>query len=72
MTKEDILNKFSLHKVKPSEIDTMDDIRWTIMHLAFDINASMDDCREKSLAITKLEECPMWVNKGITIDEERV
>jgi len=23
----------------------------------------MPDCREKSLAITKLEECVMWANK---------
>lgn len=25
--------------------------------------AELPDCREKSLAVTKLEECVMWANK---------
>lgn len=29
------------------------------------IIASMPACRERSIALTKLEECIMWANKGI-------
>lgn len=31
------------------------------------ISRSIVDCREKSLAITKLEECAMWANKAIAM-----
>ena len=73
MIYEDIENRFSLHKVGTSEtIDVMSDIRYKMMHLALDIDQSMNECREKSLAITKLEECLMWTNKGITKDGEEV
>ena len=29
----------------------------------------LPNCREKSLAITKLEESSMWVNKGIVFNQ---
>lgn len=29
---------------------------------------TLSDCREKSLAITKLEEVSMWANKGIVFN----
>ena len=35
-----------------------------------DILLSLPPCRERSLAITKLEECSMWMNKGIVFQED--
>jgi len=42
---------------------------YTTKKLAQELLAHLDTCensREKSLAITKLEECVMWAVKGIT------
>jgi len=34
------------------------------------IEAYLSDSRERSLALTKLEECFMWVGKGIRSDQQ--
>jgi len=31
----------------------------------------LPECRERSLAITKLEEVSMWANKGIVFSQEK-
>lgn len=36
------------------------------------INGQCPDNREKSIALTKLEEATMWANKSIAIGEEEV
>ena len=40
-------------------------LRESIAELAIDINSHVEDSREKSLAITKLEEALMWAGKAI-------
>lgn len=40
-------------------------IRAKAKELAIIINEEVPEGREKALAITKLEECVMWVNAGI-------
>ena len=37
--------------------------------LAYMIDAHVPNSREKSLAMTKLEECVMWANAGIARNE---
>jgi hypothetical protein len=39
--------------------------RNTAKALASDILEHIPDCRERSLALTKLEECVMWGNAGV-------
>jgi hypothetical protein len=41
------------------------------MSLEREIEDLLLNSREKSLAITKLEECWMWVGKAIKIDQEQ-
>ncbi|MBD3278332.1 MAG: hypothetical protein GF388_08535 [Candidatus Aegiribacteria sp.] len=36
------------------------------LELARKIDRMLPDCREKSLALTKLEACKMWVNAGVS------
>jgi hypothetical protein len=37
------------------------------MHTA--IESLVPNCRERSLALTKLEECVMWVVKGVVLND---
>lgn len=43
--------------------DQIRNIKISIEKLRQDINV-IGNCREKALALTKLDECEMWVNKG--------
>ena len=62
---KDIENRFTYHK--PKEEDTMKFplIRDMAKNLAYIIDENVPDGREKSLAMTKLEEVVMWANAGI-------
>ncbi len=57
----------SLQYVQPTEEQKalMQQFRDKMTFLLEDIQ-TLSDSRGKSLAITKLEECAMWVNKAIT------
>lgn len=65
MQREDIDNRFTHHAPSRDDVDKMKYIRGTIKQLAHDLNALVPDSREKSLAITALEEAVMWANAGI-------
>jgi hypothetical protein len=54
--------------LKPSaqQLKLMEHLREEVAHLYAEIDKHMPEGRYKSLAITKLEECAMFVNKGIT------
>ena len=62
---KDLLNRFTYHA--PSERDVVDheSIRNFGLDLARILNDVLPDSREKSLAITKLEESIMWANAAI-------
>jgi len=65
MTKEDIENRFTYHAPKDGQPEIYQDIRTLAKELALDINEFVPEGREKSLAITKLEEATFWANAGI-------
>ena len=48
---------------------TMDIYRNSFLQLAEEIMEDVPDCRERSLALTKLEEASMWLNKAIVNNE---
>lgn len=66
MQREDIDNRFNFHPVK-SEADKVahEEIREKLREVAHFINTMVPEGREKSLAITALEESMMWANAGI-------
>lgn len=62
---EDLENRFKFHPADELKKERHEAVRENCLELAKFIENVMSDCREKSLAITKLEEVMMWANAGI-------
>ena len=64
-----IENNFVYHAPKSDQPQRYTDIRNKAKEFALMIDELCPDSREKSLAITKLEECMMWANASIARNE---
>jgi hypothetical protein len=63
---DEIETRFTFHPPKGDEqIDKYQTIRRQAKEYAELISKMCPDSREKSLALTKLEECVMWANAAI-------
>lgn len=62
----DIENRFSYHKPNNKKQDIFPLIRDKAKEFAYLIQKHVPNSREKSLALTKLEEVVMWANAGIS------
>lgn len=60
---------FTYHPPKKHRAGMYSSIRETAKMFAYVIDELVPDSREKSLAMTKLEECVMWANAGIARNE---
>lgn len=60
-----IENAFTYHAPNEGQPAKYQAIREKAKELAYLIDELVSDSREKSLAMTKLEECSMWANAGI-------
>jgi hypothetical protein len=60
---------FTYHAPKPDQPARYNEIRSYAGALAAVINNDCPDSREKSVAITKLQEAVMWANASIAINE---
>lgn len=60
-----IENAFTYHVPKEGQPEKYQAIREKAKELAYLINELVPASRERSLAMTKLEECSMWANAGI-------
>lgn len=65
MDPADLDNRFTYHPPKAGQPDVYQDIRLEARRFASMIDAHCPDSREKSLAITHLEDAVMWANAGI-------
>lgn len=65
MNNPKIENAFTYHEPKEGQPAKYLAIREYAKELAYLIDELVPDSREKSLAMTKLEECVMWANAGI-------
>lgn len=66
MERNDLKNRFEYHPPKDEETKfAHETIRNTMHRAASDVDLLCPDGREKSLAITKLEEAMMWANAAI-------
>ncbi len=63
--KERIESDFTYHAPKPGQPEKYEALRAKAKELAHLINAECPDGREKSTAMTRLEEAVMWANAGI-------
>jgi len=60
-----IENNFMYHKPSEDQTGVYEELRLEGKSLAYLIDAACPDSREKSLAMTKLEECIMWANAAV-------
>lgn len=65
MQQDDLNNRFAYHAPTGDKGDTHAAIRAECANLADAINTLVPEGREKSLAVTHLEEVMMWANAGI-------
>jgi hypothetical protein len=64
-----IENNFTCHAPKGDQSSRYGILRGQAMELAFSIANKCPDSRERSLAITKLEEAVFWANAAIARNE---
>lgn len=69
MTNEELESRFTYHAPKEGQPERYERIRYKAKMLAAYINEYGPDSREKSLAITKIEEAVMWANASIARNE---
>ena len=66
MDSSDIENRFTYHApTGPEQVEVYGMLRSLAKKYAEVINEHCPDSREKSTAITKLEECVFWANAAI-------
>ncbi len=65
MMNERIENNFTYHTPKEGQTEMYERIRSKAKEFAYLIDEVCPDSREKSLAMTKLEEASMWANASI-------
>lgn len=62
-------NIFTYHAPKKDQLPRYEEIRATARQLAEVINHDCPESREKSIAITKIQEVVMFANASIAINE---
>lgn len=69
MTKEQIENTFTYHAPKGDQPARYEAIRAKAREFAALLAESCPESREKSLALTSLQQTTMWANASIAINE---
>ena len=65
MEAKDLENRFTYHPPKEGQPEKYKELRDQALELSLMINALAPDSREKSRAITNLEQAIMWANAAI-------
>jgi hypothetical protein len=66
---ERIQNDFTYHKPFGTQTLRYEKLRFIAKELAMSIDSTCPDSREKSLALTNLEQAVMWANASIARNE---
>lgn len=69
MTPGQIENNFIYHAPKEGQAEKYQEVRDKLKEAAILINNSCPESREKSLALTNLEQSMMWANASIARNE---
>jgi hypothetical protein len=65
MDGDDLRNRFTYHPPQDGQAVVYETVRSHALLLALHLNDNCPDSREKSLAITHLEDCVFWANASI-------
>lgn len=66
MSREDIENRFTYHPPKDDEARMRHEyVRTTAAHFANGLEELLPESRERSLALTKIEEAMFWANAAL-------
>lgn len=66
MEAQDLKHRFQFHPADAENTKRAhEDVREAMLNAALEVNELLPDGREKSLAVTALEEAMMWANAGI-------
>ena len=65
MEAADLANRFTYHAPHNGQVETYQEIRDAAHELAKLLNERCPESREKSLAVTHLEDAVMWANASI-------
>lgn len=65
----EVNNRFSYHSPTPAKVEDHQDVRELLKNAAHTFDVMLPEGREKSLAITKLEEAMFWANAAIARNE---
>ena len=69
IAREDLVSRFTYHAPKGTQAARYEKIRLYALNLAETLDELAPDCREKSLALTYLEQAVMWTNAAIARHE---
>lgn len=72
MTDQQIENTFTYHQPSGTQPKRYEEIRQEAKQLASVIQAHCPESREKSLALTNLQQAVMWANASIALNENKV
>ena len=72
MTNEQIENTFTYHAPFGTQVKRYQDLRDEAKSFARTIQLACPESREKSLALTSLQQTCMWANASIAINESDV
>jgi len=67
----DVENTFTYHAPNEHQQDRYTTLRGLAKSLAYAIERNCPDSREKSLALTNLQQAIMWANASIAINETK-
>jgi len=69
LEERDLRNRFTYHPPRDGQPERYERLRAQALQLSLSINHACPDSREKSLAITHLEQAVMWANAAIARNE---
>ncbi len=69
MNLSEIENAFAYHAPKDDQVERYQNLRAMAKSMALQIEDLCPNSREKSLALTKIQEANMWANASIAINE---